>query len=152
MIKKTIIQLWGKQGSGKTGTIKIINQELIIKYNNASHIYALPLPGGEISESLICNGYKVGLESMGDDLWAYGLDKHLDEHIITNNCDVLICASRIYNNVNAYLEDMANQYNYRIIKLTNYRSTDPTFSQDILNQYSARDIVSLIDKILTGVL
>jgi hypothetical protein len=52
MIKKTIIQLWGKQGSGKTGTIKIINEELIIKYNNPSHTYALPVPGGEISESL----------------------------------------------------------------------------------------------------
>lgn len=152
MVKKTIIQVWGKQGSGKSGTIKITREELITKYINPSYSYTLPLPSGEISELLVCNGYKISIESMGDDLWSYGLNTRLNKHILTDNCDLLICASRVYNNVSAYLENMAALHNYRILKVTNYRSSDPTFYQDILNQHSARHLTYLVDQIVNGLL
>jgi len=97
MQQKTIIQLWGTAGSGKTETIKIAKEELIINYINPSHSYALPLPKGEINVTLTCNGLKVGIESMGDYLRYGDLNNRLNTLI--PYCDIILCASRVRNDV-----------------------------------------------------
>jgi hypothetical protein len=150
MKQKTIIQLWGAQGCGKTGTIKILREEIIIKYLNSSHNYALPLPKGDISDVLSINNFKVGIESMGDYLWAYDLHKRLNDLVLT--CDIIICTSRVYNDVSKHIEHLANTNGYRLIKVTNYRSIDPSLSNDELNKLSAIHLLDLVDQIITGVL
>ncbi len=141
--------MWGKQGSGKSTTIKIIYHELFKRYIDPTHRYSFPLPG-EISETLICNGIKVGIESLGDDLWYYGLNARLDNFIEIQNCDILICASRVHNNVAAHLKDLADTYGYRILKATNYRGDEPAFVHNNVNHLSAQHIVLVVDQIIAG--
>ncbi|SMC59350.1 hypothetical protein [Moheibacter sediminis] len=150
MKQKTIIQVWGAQDRGKSGTIKIIREELIRFYINTSHTYSLPLPSGEISDVLICNGIKVGIESMGDYLWHWNLHDRLNAYILQHNCDIIICASRVYNDVSKHIEHLANTHNYRLLKVTNYRGEEFPFVQDELNQLSAQHLLNLVDQIITG--
>ncbi|PCI10278.1 MAG: hypothetical protein COB73_03735 [Flavobacteriaceae bacterium] len=148
MQQKTIIQLWGTAGSGKTETIKIAKEELIINYINPSHSYALPLPKGEINVTLTCNGLKVGIESMGDYLRYGDLNNRLNTLI--PYCDIILCASRVRNDVAKRIEELANTHNYRLLKVTNYRGSEPPFSRSDLNQLSAKHIVDLINQIISG--
>ena len=60
--KKNVIQVWGKAGSGKTSTVKLIREELIKLYQNRYHKYNLPFQGGEIYVVLDCEGIKIGLQ------------------------------------------------------------------------------------------
>ena len=150
MKQKTIIQIWGIQGSGKSGTIKILREELIARYVNPAHTYTLPLPNGEISDVLICAGLTVGIESMGDYLWAYGLHDRLNDYFIKYNCDIIICASRVRNDVTQHIEHMASTHCFRIIKATNYRGDEPPFVQDELNKASAIHLLDLVNQIITG--
>ena len=152
MKQKTIIQVWGKQGCGKSGTIKILREELIKNYVNTSHSYTLPLPGGEISDVLNCLGYTVGIESMGDCLWAYNLHDRLNDYVLKHNCDLIICASRVRNDVSRHIKHLADTHGYRIIKVTNYRGDEPPFMPDSLNQPSAIHLANLVHQILTGLI
>lgn len=152
MKQKTIIQVWGTQGCGKSGTIKILREELIKNYVNTSHTYTLPLPKGDISDVLSCLGYKVGIESMGDYLWAYNLHDRLNDYVLKHNCDLIICASRVRNDVSRHIKYLADTHDYRIIKVTNYRGDDPPFAPDDLNQPSAIHLANLAHQILTGLI
>jgi ABC-type transporter Mla maintaining outer membrane lipid asymmetry ATPase subunit MlaF len=147
MKQKTVIQIWGKAGSGKTTTIKIIRHELEKKYINVHHTYSLPLPNGEIFEIFTCNGVEIGISSMGDDL-NLGLRSHLD-HCFAN-CSIIIAASRVYNNVDSYLRETAKTNDFRIVKATNYRIETVRNIQDEFSQAAALHIVDLIDQIMLG--
>ena len=152
MKQKTIIQVWGKEDGGKSGTIKILREELIKNYINTSHTYTLPLPGGDISKVLNCLGYNVGIESMGDYLWAGDLHNRLNDYVLKHNCDLIICASRVYNNVSKHIKYLADTHGYRIVKVTNYRGAESSFAQDGLNQISAIHLADLVNRILTGLI
>jgi hypothetical protein len=149
--QKTIIQVWGPQGEGKTSTIQLIREELILAYINPAHTYPFPKKK-EISDLLICNGFKVGIESSGDDIYYNGLNQRLDDFIVKQAVDILICTSRVRNNVDAHIKKLATQNGYRILKVTNYRSDDPGFIQDALNQLAAKHLVLLTDQILRGII
>lgn len=149
MKQKTLIQIWGKAGSGKTTTIKIIRQELEKKYINVHHTYSLPLPNGEIYEIFNCNGFVVGVSSMGDIL-APHLRSHLNDCFL--QCDILIAASRVYNSVDSFLRKEAKNNNFRLIKATNYKINDVRLVQDEFSKQSAKHIVDLIDKIMQGII
>jgi cytidylate kinase len=147
MKQKTVIQVWGKAGSGKTTTIKIIRHELEKKYINTIHIYSLPLPNGEIFEIFTCNGLQIGISSMGDDL-TKDLKKHLNECFA--KCDIIIAASRVYNNVDTFLRIEAIKNDFRLIKATNYRIQSIEIERNEFNQASAIHIVDLISQIMNG--
>lgn len=146
-MKKTVIQVWGKAGSGKTSTVKLIHQELIKLYQNRNHTYNLPLPDGEIYVALDCEGIKIGITSMGDDL-TDELKRQLEECF--KNCEIIVAASRIYNNVDRYLSEKSIEESFRRIKVTNSRLNDSPAVQWVFNQESARDIVNLINNIKVG--
>jgi hypothetical protein len=147
MKQKTVIQIWGKAGSGKTTTIKIIRHELEKKYINVHHIYSLPLPDGEIFEIITCKGFVIGISSMGDDL-TFDLRNHLD--LCFANCSIIIAASRVYNNVDSYLRETAKANDFRIVKATNYRIETVRNIQDEFSQAAAKHIVDLIEQIMNG--
>lgn len=148
MKQKTVIQIWGKGGSGKTTTIKIIRHELEKKYNNVHHTYSLPpSPKGEIFEIFTCNGFEIGISSMGDDL-----TKDLKNHLNTcfGKCSIIIAASRVYNNVDKFLIQKAHEKEFRIVKATNYRIKASDVIRNEFNQAAAIHIVDLIDQIMLG--
>lgn len=155
MKQKIIIQVWGKANIGKSRTIRILHEEFYKKYIDPNHNYGLNLIANsdEISKTLNYKNYIVGFESMGDFLGYHDLKKHLNDFIEIKQCDILICASRIYNEVNTYIENLAQQNNYRIIKVTNYRGNDTDFSKDEQNKLcklSAIHLLDLVDEILKG--
>lgn len=146
--QKTVLQIWGKAGSGKTTTIKIIREELEKKYINTSHAYSLSsLPINEIFEIFNCNGFVIGISSMGDDLTTY-LESHLNDCFI--KCDIIIAASRVYNNVDAFLQKKSTDNDFRLVKATNYRIKTTRNIQDEFSQISAKHIVDLIDQMMQG--
>ncbi|MFE3866483.1 hypothetical protein ACFX5E_00170 [Flavobacterium sp. LS2P90] len=147
MKQKTIIQVWGKAGSGKTTTIKIIRHELEKKYVNTIHKYSLPLPKGEIFEIFTCNGLQIGISSMGDDLNDF-LENHLDQCF--DKCSIIIAASRVYNNVDKFLREEAIKNDFRLIKATNYRIQSTEIERNEFNQASAIHIVDLISQIMNS--
>lgn len=147
MKEKVLIQLWGKAGSGKTGTIKIIRNELEKKYINIYHTYSFPLPNGEIFEIFNCKGYIIGILSNGDDLTPE-LKNQLDTCF--SKCSFIIAASRIYNNVEKYLEQESISHSFKRIKVTNYRIKGTKPEQFKFNKVSAIHIVDLIDQIMSG--
>ena len=149
MKQKTLIQIWGRYAQGKTTTIRVIREELEKKYINPSHSYSLPLPSGENYDIFSCNGYLVGISSMGDNL-TDDLKNHLDNCFA--KCDLIIAASRMYNNVDDYLKKKSKDDDFRRIKATNYRIEAPRTIQDDFSQESAKHIVELIDKIFKGIL
>jgi hypothetical protein len=146
-MKKSVIQIWGVAKSGKTSTVKLIHQELIKHYQNRNHTYRLPLPDGEIFIVLDCEGTKIGISSMGDVL-SEELKKHLDECF--DICDIIVAASRVYNDVDKYLDLKSHKKSFRRIKVTNSRIEDSESVQWAFNQESARDITNLINNIKIG--
>ena len=146
-MKKVLIQVWGRAGSGKTSTIKLIQQELIKLYINRNHTYNFPLPNGEIYTKLDCEGTKIGISSMGDDL-TDELFEHLEDCF--EDCEIIVAASRIYNNVSQYLETKCEEKSFRRIKVTNYRIQESQAVQLNFNQQSAIDIVQLINNLKVG--
>ena len=148
MKQKTVIQIWGKAGSGKTTTIKIIRHELEKKYINVQHTYSLPpSPKGEIFEIFTCNGIEIGISSMGDVLKT-SLKNHLNACF--GKCSIIIAASRVYNNVDGYLQEAAKINDFRLIKVTNYRIKSSDTVRNEFNQAAAIHIVDLIDQIMLG--
>lgn len=158
MIQKTVIQVWGAQGCGKSNTIQYAHQELIKAYVNPAHTYApIPFQGPngpyDINEVVMCkNGTKIGLESMGDYLHMYGLQQRIERLFITEQCDIVICAGRIRNDVSRHLAFLANTHAYRVLKFTNFRDEYGHFNRQLLNQHSARHIVNLVDEIIKGII
>lgn len=147
MKDKVLIQVWGKANSGKTRTIKIIRNELEKKFINVNHTYSFPLPKGEIFDIFKCNGYVIGISSMGDDLTT-DLKNHLNTCFA--KCSIIIAASRIYNNVEKYLEKESFSNSFKRIKVTNYRIKGTKPEQFEFNKASAIHIVDLIDQTMSG--
>lgn len=153
MRQKTIIQVWGRNGIGKSETIKIAHQELIKKYLNPAHTYIHPFPppNHDIRNVFITiKNFKIAIESMGDYLYAYGLNGRLDEYIKVHQVDILICASRIRNDVNYHIEHLASTYGYRVIKVAPYIDEYGHFNIDEVNLSAARQLVALFNDIITG--
>lgn len=148
MKQKTIIQVWGVANSGKSETIKIAREELIISFINSNHTYNLQIPNGDINDILEFNGLKVGIESMGDYLWYGNYRERITNLISVENCDIVICASRIRNDVANYIRELADENGYRIVKLQPLNVEEPDFDQLNVNLFSARQICSLVDQII----
>lgn len=153
MRQKTIIQVWGAHNIGKSETIKITHQELIKKYVNKAHKYSLPFPPPNhdiYNEFLTCDGKKVGIESMGDYLNMYGLNQRLDDYIKVHCVDILICASRVRNDVSRHIQLLATQNDYRIIKVAPYIVEEPQFVRNEVNKLAAEHVVSIVDSVIHG--
>lgn len=153
MKQKTIIQVWGTHDIGKSETIKITHQELIRRYIDPTHAYALPFPppNNDIHNVfLTCAGYNVAIESMGDYLYMHSLNQRLDDYIKVHCVDVLICASRVRNDVNNHIHLLATTNGYRVIKVAPYIDEYGHFSIDEVNSSAARQLVKLFDDIITG--
>lgn len=101
---------------------------------------------GEIFEKFEYNGITVGIVSMGDVLHDY-LELFLNEYFA--ECDLIIAASRVYNDVNNFLDKKCIEESFRKIKITNYRiKTESKESQFKFNQISAKHIHDLIVQIV----
>ena len=147
MKEKTLVQIWGKANSGKTSTIKMISYELK-KELDKTLSYSFSLEKDEIFEIFDFKGFKIGISSMGDVLHDYL------KHFLNNcfdECDIIIAASRVYNDVNNFLDDKCLEKSFRKIKVTNYRiRTESKETQFKFNEVSAKHIHELINQILLG--
>lgn len=154
MKKKTIIQVCGAGGTGKTSTIKIVREEIEKRYFNSKHTYnRLSIAKGDINEILEILGKKVCIESMGDDLLKGGLKSRLNNYIKKEKCDLLICAGRKYNNVVSHISKLSETYDYRLVIATNYKLNKKKETLDTLYDYNvktAKEIVDLIEDLIAS--
>jgi hypothetical protein len=147
-IQKTFLVIWGNENNGKTETIREVRLQLRKMFS--AFIETVIYDGDEISILFEINNIKIGIESMGDYLWYGDLKKHLDDFVINDQCDVIICACRIRNEVKQHIEYLADTYDYRIIWATNYRGDKTTINQSLINKLSAEHLSFLVDNIVSG--
>ena len=86
---------------------------------------------------------KIGIKSKGDP--NSGLTESL-ENFASQNCDIIICATRSRGDTVDVMTEMYNKYHYDIIWATNYRSHQK--NQDILNHLSAENIFELTKSLM----
>ncbi|PWA03949.1 hypothetical protein [Flavobacterium psychrotolerans] len=145
VIQKTLIQVWGKHNSGKSSTIKNVYREIKTKHANSIIGDSNTFDKGDIYSFItLKDGVKIGFSSMGDIL-RKELKLHLD--MLFNECDIIIAASRIRNNVDTYLEQKCKEKKVRRIKVTNCITSTKTL-QEPLNKLSANHIVDIIENII----
>lgn len=106
MKMNTIIAINGKENTGKTTTIKEINQLLKSEYPTSKREYEIHKP--DIRVIITINGVKIGIESQGD-------PGRLPKSIllfVENQCDIIVCATRSKGQT---IKLIKKQENYEII-------------------------------------
>lgn len=142
MTAKTIIAIRGHANNGKSATIRNITTLLEI------------LPGATIQRLIIHTDIKViisigkiviGIESQGDP--GSRLEESVNDFAANYKCNIIICATRTKGETIEIVENVADNYDYRIIWVTNHRSIA---QQEELNQLSAEQLVELVKQIIDG--
>jgi hypothetical protein len=141
MKEKTIIVIKGGGNQGKSDTIRRISVELQRAYPSATVQILIDLT--DIKALITVGEIRIGIESQGDP--NSRLEESMYDFADNHKCDIIVCATRTSGSTVEIVEAVAEEYDYRIIWGTNYRSSD---NHDVLNQFSARQIVELTTSVM----
>lgn len=141
-IMTTIIALKGRQHSGKTPTLKLLEQVVCSKYTGSVKILHEERDIGgsrDIFVVLEINGLlTVGIYSLGD--YADAITTNL-QTAISMKCDIIFCACRIHGKTT----DAVKSFESNAVKVTLTRKIyEPDKSkQDLTNKSQVRDMMNL---------
>lgn len=148
-MNKTIIAIYGRQGEGKSATIKLAFQLLTIKYPLIKFDIALDF-SGDIFTTVDFNGIKIGFESQGDPnsriIRADTLRQLAEDNPDSGKCDIIICATRTEGATVRKVDEIASSYGYHTLWLSSFYS--PGLDHETLNKKAAANIVDLITSII----
>lgn len=134
---KNILTIWGNKEQGKSTTIK-----KIVPLFQAHFPYAkLRWIHKDYDIELIIElkDKKIGIESQGDP--GSRLEESVSYLATEEKCDLIICASRTRGKTVDDIVRIAQENNYEIIWVNNYRSNS---NHKALNEMSAEHIFQLI--------
>lgn len=135
---KTVICIWGTEHIGKTTLIHTVFDTL-----NLSGTPPLQTWGDDMLAILNIQGKTVGFASMGD---PGSNQADCLQRLATNNCEVILCASRTKGQTVNTVGNLSAQ-GYRIIWASPFSSGDmPVFP---LNNLFAEVVIKLIQQCLT---
>lgn len=154
-MNKTIIAIYGRQGEGKSGTIKLAYEILITRFPNAK-FKALINFDGDILTTVTLDNIKIGFESQGDPNSRIvnkedTLRKLANEKTDVNQlggCDIIVCATRTDGKTVRKVDEIAHSYNYHTIWMSSFFS--PTLDKQTLNFKAATNIVDMITSLIVG--
>ena len=105
---KTIIDVFGAASIGKTSSIKSA-------YAKLSGKDFTELPDGDICEIIHISGKRIGFASEGD---PNSSQKEDLKSLMDNGCDIIVCASRTKGETSRFVEDIANDKDYLLLKMS----------------------------------
>mgnify|MGYP003574913665 CR=1 FL=1 len=152
-MNKTIIAIYGRQGEGKSATIKLAFQLLTTTYPHIKFDKHLSF-AGDILTTVEFNGIKIGFESQGDPnsriIWDNTLEKLADKdpEVELGGCDIIVCATRTEGATVKKVDEIADTYGYHTLWLSSFYS--PSLDHNVLNTKAAHNIVDLITSIILG--
>lgn len=143
-MKKYVLANQGRANQGKSKSIINITEALVKMYPNYSRKDGQLDYSQDIYIILEINNHLIGIESQGDpnSRLKSSLIKFVNE-----KCDIIICATRTCGETVNAVNKLKND-DYNIIFFTNYRSE--MVDHNILNQFTASDIINFIDKIMSN--
>ena len=105
---KIIIDVFGAASIGKTSSIKAA-------YAKLSGKDFTELQGDDIYETIHISGKLIGFASEGD---PNSDQKENIKSLIDNGCDVIVCASRTKGETSRFVEEIANDNDYLLLKMS----------------------------------
>ena len=107
-MKKTILCLYGPTNVGKTSSIRRVDEKL---QSYGAELEKELLDKYDICKEYMYRVYKVGILSLGDP--DSDQPKYLDQ-LATDECDVIICASRSKGATCDAVSQVVSKYNYEL--------------------------------------
>lgn len=153
-MNKTIIANKGTAYKGKSTSIKLVLQQILSEFKEASHTaYRFDYKEEKFTEIelsyewdvtviVTINGIKIGVESQGDPNSI--LFKSLP-FFVEENCDIILCATRSGGATVHVVDDISNESNYNSIWLSNPRSNT---DHDFLNELFVKQVMAIVNKLL----
>lgn len=132
---KAMICFWGLSEIGKTPAIKTIWKNLKNDSNPP-----LDTSSDDICDIVSLDGHKIGIESQGD---PDSKQKEWIDKLITEECEIIICASRTKGGTVEIVESRAKDYDYELIWLSPLSSIQISLHTD-LNSITSESIIKLI--------
>ena len=140
----TIIALRGRGNSGKSSTIRLLyNLLLLNRYQLISSNFNAT--GGDYIAVFSKNGKLIGVTSSGD---TYDLVHDRLEELVNSNCNICVCACRTFDRIppgtNAAIIEFTNYTNQFVEKTVD----DSDATQATTNMNDARNLLSIINGII----
>jgi len=133
-MEKQIIALYGRGGSGKTSTLKLVIEAF--EHTPQANVQRLK-DGVDIRALIIYGGLRIGIETQGDP------NSRLAESLeifVKEGCHIIICATRTRGNTVDLVKGYAPKYEIRWIEQS-YRKT--VAEQTLINAKTASEIFVL---------
>ena len=146
-MKKFIIANHGQSNKGKSESIKNVAKIILAKNPQAN---SAPDPVDytyDIRVLITIGKIKIAIDSQGDP--NTGLFDRLEEWAL-KNCEIILCTIRTRGETEDAVYDIARQYGYEVILVTNHRNIHGQLDRQILNSISSNCFYHLVEEILNG--
>lgn len=145
----TIIAVYGRKDEGKSETIKNVCKILLANFPNA--IPSIQIQDinytSDILLTIKLGTILIGIESQGDPNSRMIYDDTVKD-LVNKNCDIIICATRTDGMTVQKVDNIAANFNYRVIWKSSYYNSG--CNNNVLNLIAAEEIVNLIKSIIVG--
>ncbi len=152
-MNKTIIAIYGRQGEGKSETIKRVCKRILTDFPNAKKFKEIDY-SGDILLTIRLGDIKIGIESQGDPnsrmIKGKTIQKLADpeKRDKMGDCDIIICATRTEGKTVKEVDKVAHKYGYSTLWISSFFG--PSLNHNVLNEKAARNIVEIIKSIIIG--
>jgi uncharacterized protein with FMN-binding domain len=139
-MSQLIVAIKNIANKGKTSTIKLVAEKLYLRYLNEKKEFYGEV--NEVIDVIIKNKQiRIGIISQGDP--TTGLKDKLVEKI-SNQCDVIICATRTSGETVNAVNDVSKSNNGLVIWTTTYEINDKSLHIK-MNNLKSNQIIDLIE-------
>ena len=139
-MKKTIICLSASENTGKTTSVRKLYELL----GGTSKKY-----DSEVADSVEYREHTIGCMSVGDPNSAQ--EERLEE-LLSKGCDIVVTASRSYGGTVDILNNLAERYNYKVIRFSQIYLYDDLGKVlfNLCHEANVKFIFTIIDKLIAG--
>lgn len=146
-MERTIIAVYGRGDEGKSQTVKLVCEQLLMNYPNAIP-NKVPTIKGDILITIQLDNVKIGLESQGDP----GSRMHTTVNDLADPevhaCDIIVCASRTGGKSVKTIDAVADRHDFHTLWISSFFS--PKLDSTVLNRFAALNIIELIKSLIIG--
>lgn len=140
----TIIALKGKGNTGKSTTIRLLHELLLLNgyqlINSDLHVN-----GGDFIAVFSKKGKRIGVTSSGD---TYDLVRNHLQELINANCNICVCACRTYDRIppgtNAAIIEFTKYNNIFVVK----NQDENPATQLTTNMNDSTELLSIINSLI----
>ncbi len=146
-MNRTILGIYGRADEGKSTIAKLVCQILVRKYPNSLPTNTVIDYSGDILVTLTVEGLKIGIESQGD---PRSRMFHTLKQLGSANCDIIICTTRTTGSTVNEVDHVADTFGYNTLWISSFYT--PSLNTTVLNDQAAKNIVEIVEMLITGTL